>query len=143
MHRIRVSFSFPWPFDSLETGELLTWLFQVALLSYLGFYLIESLRPGFVTYYFNLNILLYSTIVIGILTTVWPAAVSMTKGQKTSLRWDQLFWTSVIAAVGAALVWYKTQPLGRLSGPIAVLSGLTIFSLGLLVYTDHDAQSED
>ncbi len=134
----RVTFSIPWPFTAEESRDVLSYVFQIALLSYLGFYLIESLKPGFVTNYLDLNILLWSTVGSGLLTALWPAVVPAAR-KSGVISWKQYVGIVLLALVTAGIVWYKIQSIGWLATIIAPLSGLIVFGLGLLVYLDEDS----
>lgn len=138
----RVTFSIPWPFTAVATRDLLAYVFQVALLSYLGFYLLENLQPGFVSNYFDLNIMLWSTIGSGLLTALWPAVVPEARKPRR-LGWRQYVGLLLLALVTAGIVWYKIQSIGWLAKIIALLSGLIVFGLGLLVYLDDDTERPD
>lgn len=140
MRRIQVDFSFPWPFAPEETGDVLAWIFQVALVGYLGLSLIESGQPGFVRLYFNLNAWLYSTIAIGALASIWPMAVPEARRIHRHLDWKNLLWLLLIALVGVVIVWTKIGTKDWLSSVIAVLSGAIVFGLGLLIYINDDAR---
>jgi hypothetical protein len=138
MRRIRVDFSFPWPFTAEETRELLAWIFQVALLAYLGFSSIELFKTGFVSVYFNLNILLFVVIASGTLATLWPMVVPSARRGHPSLGWGAYFWLSLITLSGAAVVWLTLRKIGWLGGVVSLISGVIIFGLGLLAYLDDD-----
>jgi hypothetical protein len=133
----RIFFSIAWPFTGAEVRELLTFIFQVSLVSFLAFYLIESLRPGVVATFFNINIFLWSAIVTGILSTVWPMVVLEAKIDKKP-TWKDYVWIVLLALGTVALVWYKTSSIGWLVNIIAPLSGLIVLGLSLLVYFDKE-----
>lgn len=134
----RINFSIPWPFTAAETRELLSFAFQVSLVSYLGFYLIENLRPGFVTGYLNLNIFLWAAIVTGVLSTIWPMIVPEAKEEKPPPNWKDYVWMILLSLGTVAVVWYKTSSIGWLVKVIAPLSGLIVLGLSLLIYFDRD-----
>ncbi|MEK7631990.1 MAG: hypothetical protein AAB445_03980 [Patescibacteria group bacterium] len=133
----KITFNIATPFSGTEVRELLSFAFQVSLVSFLGFYLMESLRPGVVANFFNINIFLWSAIVIGVLSTVWPMVVPEAKveGKPT---WKDYVWMVLLALGTVAVVWYKTSSIGWLVKVIAPLSGLIVLGLSLLVYFDKD-----
>lgn len=140
MHR--VNFSIPWPFTAVETRELLSFAFQVGLVTYLGLYLIESLSPGFVTSFYKLDTFLWIAIVTGVLSSIWPAIVPEAKKEPTKPTWKDFVWMVLLALGTVAVVWYKTSSIGWLVKVIAPLSGLIVLGLSLLVYYDRDDDPE-
>jgi hypothetical protein len=138
----RITFSIPWPFTGAETRELLSFAFQVSLVSYLGYYLIENIWPGFVTGYLNLNIFPWAAIITGVLSSVWPMIVPEAKKKPTKPTGKDFAWMILLALGTVAVVWYKTSSIGWLVKVIAPLSGLIVLGLALLVYYDRDDNSE-
>ncbi len=138
----RITFSIPWPLTAIETREILSFAFQVALVTYLGFYLIENLRPGFVTTFYSLDTFLWIAIVTGVLSSIWPAIVPEAKKKQTNPTWKDIVWMIVLALGTVAVVWYKTSSIGWLVKVIAPLSGLIVLGLSLLVYYDRDDHPE-
>ena len=133
----KITFSIAWPLSGLDVRELLSFAFQVSLVSFLGFYLVESLRGGFIANFFNINIFLWAAIVTGVLSTVWPMVVPEAKVEKKP-TWKDYLWMVLLALATVALVWYKTSSIGWLVNVIAPLSGLIVLGLSLLVYFDKD-----
>ena len=133
----KITFSIAWPLTGMDIRELLSFAFQVSLVSFLGFYLVESLRGGFIANYFNINIFLWAAIVTGVLSTVWPMVVPEAKVEKQP-TWKDYVWMVLLALGTVALVWYKTSSIGWLVKVIAPLSGLVVLGLSLLVYFDKD-----
>ncbi len=131
----KIAFSIATPFSGTEARELLSFTFQVALVSFLGFYLIESVRPGVIANFFNINIFLWAAIVVGVLSTVWPMVVPEAKVEKKP-SWKEYVWMVLLALGTVALVWYKTFSIGWLGAVIAPVSGLIVLGLSLLVYFD-------
>jgi hypothetical protein len=137
----KVTLSFSWPFNAADTREVLSFAFQTALVSYLAFYLIESLKPGFVTFFYNLDTFLWVAIITGVLSTIWPAVISEAKKEPAKPTWKDFVWMGLLAVGTVAIVWYKTSPVGWLVKVIAPLSGLIVLGLSLLVYYDRDDES--
>ncbi len=138
----RVTFSIPWPLSAKETRDILSFVFQVTLVSYLGLYLIENLRPGFVTFFYNLDSFLWAAIITGVLSSVWPAIVPESKKLLSKPTWKDFVWMGLLAIGTVAVVWYKTSSVGWLVRVIAPLSGLIVLGLSLLVYYDRDDDPE-
>jgi hypothetical protein len=133
----KITFSIAWPLSGTDVREILSFAFQVSLVSFLGFYLVESVRGGFIANYFNINIFLWAAIVTGVLSTVWPMVVPEAKVEKKP-TWKDYVWMVLLALGTVALVWYKTSSVGWLVKVIAPLSGLIVLGLSLLVYFDKD-----
>jgi uncharacterized membrane protein len=138
----RINFSLPWPLSANETREILSFAFQVALVTYLGFYLMESLKPGFVTFFYNLDTFLWIAIITGLLSSIWPAIVKDAKKEQSKPTWKDFVWMGLLAIGTVAVVWYKTSSVGWLVKVIAPLSGLIVLGLSLLVYYDRDDEPE-
>ena len=134
---MKITFSIAWPLSGLDVRELLSFAFQVSLVSFLGFYLVESLRGGFIANFFNINVFLWAAIITGVLSTVWPMVVPEAKVDKKP-TWKDYLWMVMLALTTVALVWYKTSSIGWLVKVIAPLSGLIVLGLSLLVYFDKD-----
>ena len=133
----KITFSVVWPLTGMDVRELLSFAFQIFLVVFLGFYLVESLRTGFVANYFNINIFLWAAIVSGVLSTMWPMVVPEAKAVEKP-TWKVYVWMALLALGTVALVWYKTSSIGWLVAIIAPLSGLIVLGLSLLVYFDKD-----
>jgi hypothetical protein len=133
----KITFSIAWPLSELDVRELLAFTFRVSLVSFLGFYLVESLRAGFIANFFNINVFLWASIITGVLSTVWPVVVPEAKTEKKP-SWKDYMWMVLLALGTVALVWYKTSSIGWLVKVIAPLSGLIVLGLCLLVYFDKD-----
>lgn len=133
----KITFSIAWPLSGMDVRELLSFAFQVSLVSFLGFYLVESLRAGFIANFFNINMFLWVAIITGVLSTVWPMVVLEAKVEKKP-SWKDYMWMVLLALGTVAVVWYKTSSIGWLVNVIAPLSGLIVLGLSLLVYFDKD-----
>lgn len=138
----RITFSIPWPLTASEIRTLLSFVFQVSLINFLGYYLIESIHSGFVTSFYNLDTFLWFAIVTGFLSVLWPVVVPDEKKEFVKPSWKDFVWMAILALGVVAIVWYKTSSLGWLAKVIAPLSGLVVFGLFLLVYYDRGNDSE-
>lgn len=133
----KITFSVAWPLSGLDVREILSFAFQVSLVSFLGFYLVESLRAGFIANFFSINIFLWAAIITGVLSTVWPMVVPEAKVERKP-TWKDYMWMVLLALGTVALVWYKVSSIGWLVKVIAPLSGLIVLGLSLLVYFDKE-----
>ncbi|MBI3573313.1 MAG: hypothetical protein HY092_03895 [Candidatus Kerfeldbacteria bacterium] len=120
---------------ALETRDLLSFAFQVALISYLGFYLLETIIPGFVTLFFKLPTLLWITVVLGASLSVWPGVTPIAAVKKVPRRGPGLT-LAFLSLLLSGVVWYKTRGIGSPSIVIAVFSALMVYGLGWLVHDD-------
>ena len=133
----RVTFSIPWPFTATEFRELLSYAFQVALVTYLTLYLIESLKPGYVTSFYSLDNFLWVAVATGAISSLWPAVV-VDAGHQRMFTIRDVVWIGMLGLGTVAVIWYKTQSLGYLGKVIAIIGGLIVIGLSLLAYYDHD-----
>ncbi|HYK08036.1 MAG TPA: hypothetical protein VEW42_00880 [Candidatus Eisenbacteria bacterium] len=110
--------------------------FQFAFVTYLLLLLLETIKSGFVSYFFNLNILLGVVLGSGALTALTQDKhEEKEKPSQRNLGAD--IQNSIFLAVGGGLlVFYKTQELGNISFAIAILTMLLIMLLSFLLLTD-------
>lgn len=125
-------------------------IFQISLLTYLILALLESLKPGFISYFFNLNILLGVVLVCGIVSVLPLPATSKKELHKHLLVESFENWihedrkkmngtlTFLMSLGGGAIVYYKTQDLGGVALAIAIVAGLIIALLSFLVYAEEN-----
>lgn len=111
-------------------------IFKVSLISYLFFYLVDNYKIGYVSNFFNLNILLWITIASGILTT-WirndePVNEKISKKNRIT---DYIF-IIILGLVSTALIYYKVMDLGGLAWIISGISGVIIILLSILLLSD-------
>ena len=137
MHRVTISFS--WPLTAAETRDLLAFSFQVALITYLGLYVIEDMNSGFVTTVYDLNQLLWLTVGLGVLTAIWPTVTQSRRAEK--LTWMSIAWMAVLGVMTSLILWFRLADQGGIRLPISILAGLIVVGFGLLVYFDRDEQS--
>ena len=101
-------------------------LFQVSLITYLIFLIIETIQEGFVTNFFNINILLI-LILIGGITKI---TLSSKKNAVTTIKIEEkkidLVYIITFGLVGGALVYYKTSELGTISIAISIITSLIV-----------------
>src|SRR5688500_606934 len=117
-------------------------LFQFSLVTYLILLLTETIKEGFVSYFFNLNILLGVVLFSGIVMVLThderiERLTKMIEDKKEQpSTWDGNY-IGLVTLGGAALVYYKTEELGALSVLITFITGVIIFLLSYLIMTDH------
>src|SRR5260221_14684006 len=89
-------------------------LFQFSLVTYLILQLAETIQEGFVSFFFNINYLLFVVITSGLLMilTENPNVLPQPPKKITSFDVQNII---LIAIGGGLLVHYKTQDLGKIS----------------------------
>lgn len=118
-------------------------LFQVSLVTYLGLQILETVKTGYVSDFFDVNLLLTIVAGSGIVTTFMtpahiPSAPQPYPGITKKLsEWEWYFLVG-LAAGGGFLVYYKTQTLGTIAIAISVLAGAIIALLSYLLLTDQN-----
>jgi len=133
----KITISFPWPLSAKDTRRIIDSIFQVALVTYLSFFLMESLEAGFVSLYYRLDTFLWVAVITGAMASLWSVSVVDARSKET-LNWKDFAWMMVLALSTMAVVWYKTSSIGWLVAVIAPLSGMIVLGLSLLVYYDRD-----
>jgi hypothetical protein len=109
--------------------------FQFSLLTYLILLLTEALSEGFVSFFFNLNILLGVVLLCGVVTILTYNKNLTLPPSKKMTRVD-IEYSIALALVAGLFVLYKMQGLGPESLLIASITGIIILILTLLIITD-------
>lgn len=123
--------------------EIITEIFRISLLFYLLFYLIDDYSPGFTSHFFNNNILLWISIISGIVTVILQPNTPMQKeeySEKISLK-GYLFIASVAACAGL-VIYFRTKEIGKLAYGIASVSTIIIFLLSILLWKDNSVSDD-
>ncbi len=116
--------------------KLLSVLFSFFLILYLVLFLIENIFPGFVSNVFALTYFLYSVLVFGILTALFPM-VEVEEKPEVFKRSD--IWLAIgLSILGAWLIYYKIDLAYPLRQVIGGLAGLLILLTSLLVVLPED-----
>ncbi len=120
-------------------------LFQISILSYLIFYLIETFLTGFVSDRLKLNVVLWVVLASGALTVVLQDRVPVPleeRRNQASRRRDWLFVAGTgLAAAG--LLYLKLKDLGWLGLAVAFISGAIVVLVSRHFFSDFDVQKED
>ncbi len=98
-------------------------IFKTSFVTYCIFVLAEVILGGFVTDYFNMNILLGVVIVSGLLSSKEPIAHEAQK---------DMFWQAIFACVVGLIVYLKIQNLD-FSIVVSILASIVSFLLALLL----------
>lgn len=110
--------------------------FQFSLLTYLILLLTETLSEGFVSLFFNLNILLIVVLFCGIISLL-TYNKTIILPQKKKINYAKNIEYSIFLGIsGGLLVFYKTSDLGPAALGIAILTVIIITILSFLLLTD-------
>ncbi len=140
MARHRMTFQFAWPWSGTETNALFAFLFQISVTTFLGLLMLERLVPGFVSDWWDVNILLWPIGIFGLTVALWPTLVHEHGWQRSKKSiWRDGIILLVIAGVISGLVWSGTEPYGRMGKIVAVVAGLAVVCLAFILYSDDDA----
>ncbi|MFA5070049.1 MAG: hypothetical protein WC528_02105 [Patescibacteria group bacterium] len=114
------------------SGLLIKWVFQYAFVSYLFFYLLETLSPGFITRSYNLNYHLGFVIIISLFHFIAiPVGGEAKTYEKPKIK-DFIF-SIIFSLIASVAINYRLNELGSVSYLISILSGLIILSLTLYI----------
>ncbi|HLD62117.1 MAG TPA: hypothetical protein VI998_04060 [Patescibacteria group bacterium] len=121
--------------------ELVSEIFKISLLSYLVFYLIEDFFPGFVSGFFNMNILLGIVVGSGVFTVISQKEESKEgegKEVKNKIRARDIVFIVILSIIAGGLIYLKTKDLGKLGLAISIISGIIILLMSILLLTEEE-----
>ena len=113
-------------------SKLLNYAFQILLIAFLLFLLIDEFYENIVI--LNLNYFMIIVIVLGVLSILFPYEEKKKKTKQKSNK----YLVYGLAIIGAVLVFFKTKDIGFLSYIIALVSFVLIVLLGYIVYEEED-----
>lgn len=121
-------------------GQIVSLVFEISLISYLFFYLVETLSVSFISRFYSLNYHLIFVIIFGVLTVIITFDKKEEKivRPETKVRVKDYILIFILAFASSGIIWFKTKELGRLSLAIGALSGLIILFLSFLLMKDKD-----
>ncbi|GEM_PF-3113647 len=116
--------------------EIITEIFKASFLSYMFFYLLENLKDGLVTNYFNLNILLWTSFITAILSILFR------NGEQTVVRvslkiWDVFLFVFFGLLIGS-LVYVKLREISKLALVISPIAAVVVILISLTLLTGED-----
>lgn len=117
-----------------KLAELINYLFQSLLVAYLILLLIEQIWTGSVAQYLNLNYLLISVIIIGILDVFSEHP----EKKQEKIKWFDYVFIFNLGILGFFIIKFKTVELGGLSWMISIIAGILIVLLSILVLEDDE-----
>ncbi len=110
-------------------------IFQISLSGYLIFIVIELLKEGFITNFFNINFLLLTVVVSGIgMSILGP--IKDTENRK--ITENDYFIAGLFALFSGGIVYFKTTELGSIGIVISVISSVLVFLLSYLVIFEKE-----
>jgi len=116
-----------------HNAELVNYIFQTLLVTYLVLLLAEQIWPTSVSDYVNLNYFLIIVTVSGILDVFAEHEVKKEKIKKR----DHIF-IIVLGIAGFLIIKFKTGELGWLSWVISIIAGILIVLLSLLILEEDE-----
>ena len=110
-------------------------VFSVSISLLLIFVLLETIKEGFISYFFNINNLIAIVVVSGVITVLAgeEKAEEEPQGQKLALKQSAIVLG--LGVLGTVLVWYQTARAGELAYLLAITSGVLIVLLSVLLLT--------
>ena len=123
-------------------------MFEISLITYLVFLLLEELKEGFVSYNFDLNIVLYIVIVSGVLSVFAkedPSIKLMARNKEKPEKIRKIDWLFIfgLGVLGGFLIFYKTEEIGWISYVISGISGILIILLSVLILKGDDDEEHE
>ena len=114
-------------------------VFQFSLITYLILLIAETVREGFVTFFFDLRYLLIVILISGI----FMSFLAPKRSDRTVRRAEKLqrSWVTIFCIGGGLLVYYKTQDLGNISLFFAGFSAILIFLFTYLLSTEDEHEN--
>jgi len=107
-------------------------IFEASLVLYLIFLLLETIKEGFISFFFNLNILLVVVLISGVIAVLVGKEEVEGEAQAQEFTLKDLVFILGLGLLGTVLVWYKTADLGALSYLLSILSGILIVLLSVI-----------
>src|SRR5882724_5221310 len=100
--------------------------FQFSLITYLILLFAETLQTGFVSYFFNLNILLGVVLISGITMLITQREQKEKPLPRKKMRRSDVIYTIFLALGGGLLVYLKVQEIGNIAIIIACITTIII-----------------
>ena len=111
-------------------------LFSTLLITYLLLLLAETIREGTVSAFMDMNYLLIIVIVTGVISVLTQKEEE--KPEKVKLTGKDYIYIVILGVIGAAIVWYKIQDIGKLSYLISIIAGVLIILLSTLLFDEEE-----
>jgi hypothetical protein len=111
--------------------------FQYSLVTYMAMRLAETFKQGFVSFFFDPNILLVVVLISGVVMVLTHHEQLERLNKPHRITGSDIQSIILFSAGGAMLVFYKTQDIGAISIAIALLTAVIIGVLSVLILTDE------
>ncbi|MCH7493026.1 hypothetical protein IID19_05600 [Patescibacteria group bacterium] len=124
--------------------EIINDIFKVSLITYLAFLIIEDLKTGFISYFFDLKVLLVITIVSGILTILLGHEESHEEGNEKYKRSKYKYYiiSVIFGLFSSALIYFRIKEIGSVALVLSIVSGFLV-ALVAIQFVDDDQPSND
>ena len=129
----------------MENHKMIVWkvkihiiaqeIFQYSLITYLILQIAEIINQGFVSNFFNINILLILILVCGIIMVITNDENNISS-QPQKITSTDIQNIVLMSFGGAFLVYVKTQNLGKISILISFITAIIIFLISILSFTE-------
>jgi hypothetical protein len=124
-------------------------LFHIALITYLCLLTIETIKEGYISYFFNLNWLLGLILCSGIIMVLTESAPYTYRRKllhpfvayvKPDNRGKERNWyfNLMMSLLGGLFVYYKTQALGNISLFISSITTIIILFLTYVMFNEKE-----
>lgn len=122
-------------------AELNQQIFEISLLSYLLFYLLDDLFNSLISNYFNLNILLIVVIISGILLNI-PALSPQKKEKKVKpIGIKDYLFIFLLGIIAGGIIFYKISLDSWLRLTISIISGFIIILISILLLNENNQEN--
>jgi hypothetical protein len=121
--------------------EIIVEIFKASFLGYIFFYLLENLKEGLVTNYFNLNILLWTAFITAILSILFKND-DQTMVKVRLKIWDVILIVFFGLLIGL-LVYQKLKEFGKLAFVVSPVASLVVILISLTLMTGEDENPTD
>lgn len=118
-------------FKNLNFYEISRDVFILSLFVYFWLFLLEELKSGLISYYFNLNIL---ALVVGISAIITIFSGPEIASAKQQLTWKDFSFILTLGFMAAVTIFLKIKRMGIISYFIALIAAIPIVVLSYLSY---------
>jgi hypothetical protein len=111
--------------------------FQYSLITYLLLLFAETFKQGFVSFFFDPNILLVVVLISGVVMVLTHHEQLERLNKPHRITGSDIQNIILFSAGGAMLVFYKIRDIGTIAIGIALLTAVIIGVLSVLILTDE------
>lgn len=101
-------------------------IFEISIFLFFIFYLVETLIHGFISNYFNINILVDIAIISGILMVLFIEAYQSENIINTFNKKD-LIIVIIVSVISSVILYFKLKEIGKLAIIISAVAGIMMF----------------